>query len=64
MHTEFFWFEAEKYSGKWVAVTDKGIVAFADSVSEVETLLGKKGISLDEVMIMKVPRKDEEMSIL
>lgn len=56
--------ETGKYSGKWIAVTDKGIVASADSASEVEALLKKKGISLDEVMVMKVPRKDEEMSIL
>ncbi|MEK6876910.1 MAG: DUF5678 domain-containing protein [Nanoarchaeota archaeon] len=56
--------EAEKYSGKWVAITDKGIVASADSVSEVEVQLKKKDISLDKVMIMKVPRRDEEMSIL
>mgnify|MGYP001606150977 FL=1 len=56
--------EVEKYSGKWVAVTDKGIVASGDSVSEVETNLKKKGMTWDEVMLMKVPRKDEEMSIL
>lgn len=56
--------ETEKYSGKWIAVTDSGVVASADSASEVETLLKKKEISLDEVMLMKVPRKDEEMSIL
>ena len=56
--------EAEKYSGKWIALTDKGIVASADSASEVEELLKKKDISIGGVMIMKVPRKDEEMSIL
>ena len=56
--------ETEKYSGKWVAITDKGIVASGDSASEVEVLLKKKDISLDNVMIMKVPRRDEEMSIL
>jgi len=53
--------EAEKYSGKWIAVTYKGIVASGDSVSEVRSVLREKGI---EAMIMKVPRKDEEMSIL
>ncbi|MBI2652265.1 hypothetical protein HYX00_02260 [Candidatus Woesearchaeota archaeon] len=56
--------EAEKYSGKWIAVTDKGIVASSDSALEIEVLLKKKDISLKEVMIMKVPRRDEEMSIL
>lgn len=56
--------EVEKYSGKWVAVTGKGIVASGDSVSEVEAALKKKGLKWEEVMLMKVPRKDEEMSIL
>jgi hypothetical protein len=53
--------EVEKYSGKWVAVTEKGIVASGDSVSEVTAILRKKRI---KAMVMKVPRKDEEMSIL
>lgn len=56
--------EAEKHSGKWVAITGEGVVASADSASEVEALLKKKKLSLDKVMVMKVPRKDEEMSIL
>ena len=56
--------ETEKHSGRWVAVTDKGIIASAESISEVESLLKKKDISLDKVMVMKVPRRDEEMSIL
>lgn len=56
--------EAEKYSGKWVAVTDKGIVASAYSLSEVASSLEKRGVSLKDVMVMKMPRKDEEMSIL
>ncbi|MBI2124733.1 hypothetical protein HYT92_02980 [Candidatus Pacearchaeota archaeon] len=33
--------EAEKYSGKWVAVTDKGIAASGESLSEVEASLKK-----------------------
>ena len=56
--------EAEKYSGKWIALTDKGRVASADSVTEVELQLKKEGISLEKVMVMKVPRRDEEMGIL
>ena len=56
--------EIEKYSGKWIAITNKGVIVSADSTSEVESLLKKKNISLDGVMAMKVPRKDEEMSIL
>ena len=56
--------EVEKYSGKWIALTDEGIVASADSVTEVELQLKKKSVLLDKVMVMKVPRRDEEMSIL
>ncbi|MBI3050824.1 hypothetical protein HYY74_00015 [Candidatus Woesearchaeota archaeon] len=56
--------DVEKHSGKWVAVIDEGIVASADSLSEVSSKLNTKGIKLEEVMVMKVPRKDEEMSIL
>jgi len=53
--------EVEKYSGKWVAVTDKGIVVAGDSVREVTSVLREKGI---KAMVMKVPRKGEELSIL
>lgn len=56
--------EVEKYSGKWIAVKEDGIVSSGDSVSEVEETLKEKGVTWDEVMLMKVPRKDEEMSIL
>ncbi len=56
--------EVEKYSGKWVAVTDDGIIASGDSLPEVSSVLERKGVALGEVMVMKVPRKDEEMSIL
>ena len=56
--------EVEKYSGKWVALTKDGVVASGDSVSEIKVALKEKGIELDQVMLMKVPRKDEELSIL
>lgn len=56
--------DVEKYSGKWVAVTERGVVASGESVSEVESRLKETGVALDAVMLMKVPRKDEEMSIL
>lgn len=56
--------DVERYSGKWVALSNKGVVAFGDSISEVETALKENGIALEEVMLMKVPRKDEELSIL
>lgn len=56
--------EVKKYSGKWVAIAENGIAAFGDSVSEIEAALKKKNMTLGEVMVMKVPRKDEELSIL
>ena len=56
--------DTEKYSGKWIAVTNKGIIASGDSLSEVTSILKKKGIKLEDVMVMKLPREDEEMSIL
>lgn len=56
--------EVDKYNGKWVAVTDDGIITSGESLSEVSSNLKKKGIKLDDVMVMKVPRADEEMSIL
>ena len=52
--------EVEKYSGKWIALTNKGIVAAGDSVREVTSILREKGI---KAMVMKVPRKDEEMLV-
>jgi len=53
--------EVDKHGGKWVAVTDGGIVASGDSLPEVSSVLRRKGMKLDDVMVMKVPRKDEEM---
>ncbi|MEM5811704.1 MAG: DUF5678 domain-containing protein [Candidatus Aenigmatarchaeota archaeon] len=54
--------EMKKYSGKWVALTDKGLIAAGDSLSEVSEVVKKRGIK--DVMFMKIPRKDEDMSIL
>ncbi len=56
--------EVERYSGKWVAVSHSGVVAAGNSVSEVEATLKKKGVAWEKVLLMKVPRKDEELSIL
>ena len=53
--------EIERYAGKWIALTEKGVVAFGNSIQEVKSKLKKKKI---EALIMKVPRKDEEMSVL
>jgi len=53
-----------KYTGKWVAVLkNKGIVASGDTVKEINRLLAKKGIP-ELPLITKIPRDDEEMSIL
>ena len=56
--------EVERYSGKWIAVSSSGVVADGNSVSEVEAILKKKGVAWEKILLMKVPRKDEEMSIL
>ena len=56
--------EVERYGGKWVAVGAGGIVAAGNSVTEVEAILKKKSITWENVLLMKVPRKDEELSIL
>ncbi|MBI4170745.1 MAG: hypothetical protein HY514_03555 [Candidatus Aenigmarchaeota archaeon] len=47
-----------------IAVTAQGIVAFGASADEVEATLKKKGLTWNDVYLMKVPREDEEMSIL
>lgn len=53
-----------KYSGKWVAVLgDKGIIASGETIKELTEELKKKGI-LGLPLITKIPRDDEEMSIL
>lgn len=53
-----------KYSGKWVAILeDKGIVASGETVKEVNKELMKKNIK-KLALITKIPRDDEEMSIL
>ncbi len=56
--------EVERYSGKWVAINRDGVIAAGNAVSEVEVILRKKGVALEKVLMTKVPRKDEEMSIL
>lgn len=54
----------DKYTGKWVAILeDKGVVASGDTIKEVNRELLKKGIK-KLPLITKIPRDDEEMSIL
>lgn len=52
------------YTGKWVAVLgDKGIIASGDTIKEVNKELLKKRIK-KMPLITKIPRDDEDMSIL
>ena len=55
--------EVSKYEGKWVAITTDGIIASGDSIKEIDIELAGKKIK-EQPLIMKIPRKDEEMSIL
>ena len=53
-----------KYTGRWVAILkDKGIIASGETIREVNKRLLKKGIK-ELPLITKIPRDDEEMSIL
>jgi len=52
-----------KQSGKWIAVLKDKIIAVGDSIAEIKRTLNKKGIK-ELPLITKIPRKDEEMSIL
>ena len=52
-----------KQSGKWIAVLKDKIVAAGDSIAEIKNALKEKGIK-ELPLITKIPRKDEEMSIL
>lgn len=55
--------ELKRYSGKWVALkAEKGIIASGNSVKEVMDVAKKKGI--ENPLVTKVPRKDEEAYIL
>jgi len=52
-----------KQSGKWIAVLKDKIVAVGDSITEIKNTLKEKGIK-ELPLITKIPRRDEEMSIL
>ena len=53
-----------KYTGKWVAILGtKGIIASGETIKEITQELKKKGIA-ELPLITKIPRDDEEMSIL
>ncbi len=55
--------EAEKFSGRWIAILKDRIIASGDSVKAVMQEVEKKGIK-ELPLVMKVPRKDEEAYIL
>ena len=53
----------DKHSGKWVAILKDKIVAVGENVNEIKSILIKKGIK-GLPLITKIPRRDEELSIL
>ena len=53
----------DKYTGKWIAVFKNKIIASGDTIREVKKQLEKKQIK-ELPLITKIPREDENMSIL
>lgn len=52
--------ELKQYYGKWIAVkANKGVIASGNSVKEVMDIAKRKRV--EEPLVTKVPRKDEEM---
>ena len=55
--------QLKRYSGKWVALkAGKGIIASGNSARDVMDIAKRKGV--EEPLVTKVPRKDEEAYIL
>lgn len=54
--------ELEQYSGKWIAVWKDRVIASGDSVSEVMEKAVPK--TEDLPLVIKVPRKDEDLYVL
>jgi hypothetical protein len=52
----------ERYSGKWIAVLKNRVIASGDSVSEVMKKAAQKAKALP--LVIKVPRKDEDLHVL
>ena len=52
-----------KYSGRWVAILKNKLVATGDSVEEIKRVLKERHIK-ELPLITKIPRQDEELSIL
>ena len=51
--------ELSEYSGKWIALkADRGVIASGNSVKEVMDIANRKGV--EDPLVTKVPRKDEE----
>jgi len=53
----------DEYSGRWVAILKDKLVAAGNSIEEVRKILKKKDIK-ELPLITKIPRQDEELSIL
>jgi hypothetical protein len=52
----------EKYEGMWVAVTEEEIVAYGSNAKAVHEEAKKK--TSKEVIVFKVPSKEEEYHVL
>lgn len=66
-HEESIWIsehrdELAQYSGKWIAVLKDRVLASGDSVSEVMEKAARKTKRLP--LVIKVPRKDEDLYVL
>ncbi len=52
----------EKYEGMWVAVTENEIIAYGSSAKQVHDEARKQ--TTKEVIVFKVPLKEEESHVL
>ena len=48
----------EEYSGKWIAIKNEKVVGASADLEELSEELTTKGISLKDVLIASVPRRD------
>lgn len=53
----------DKYAGKWVALVDEKVVAWGDTLEELDKKIEKLGLQKKAVYFL-VPRKDEGPYIL
>jgi hypothetical protein len=56
--------QAEKYSGKWVAILNDRIISYGSSAKYVLNDVKRQNIGSSLPLISKIPRKDEKLYIL